>query len=160
MRKAGGRVTSASAPEAKAAATAEDILSTGCISPRRLLARLDEEEEPNSEAEEGDDCYEDLYQSEGDEDGGIDPIDTHTTKRRRISSDGRYTKVWTAKPGFIQSAVNGSLVDVETEHCECDMRTHKCLGSIYRVSTAVVLSRGERWLVMVRAKSLHALPRP
>ena len=53
--------------------------------------------------------------------------------------------------------MNGSLVDVETEHCECDMRTHKCLGSIYRVSTAVVLSRGERWLVMVRAKKGHQL---
>ena len=54
--------------------------------------------------------------------------------------------------------MDDSLVDVEAEHCECDMRTHsECLGSIYRVITAAVLSRGKGWLVMVRAKKRHQL---
>jgi hypothetical protein len=69
-----------------------------CISPRRFLEPLDEESEPSSEGGVTARIYED-----SDTDRSLassDLLDEQSAKRRKVSDDGRYTKVFSGRASF------------------------------------------------------------
>lgn len=129
--QAGGAASPASAEQ-----TAGDALIMGCISPRRFLDRLDEEEEPGSEEGDG---HHGQHQLEGD--GlGIDPFDARNTKKRKVSGDGRYKGVWAGKRGSpkFRSAQRSSgtttIEQISVAMAALVTTPHKPSGNKYRFS--------------------------
>ncbi|TEB30736.1 hypothetical protein FA13DRAFT_1710036 [Coprinellus micaceus] len=77
---------------------AMNVIEDICISPRRFLEPLDEESEPSSEGGATARRYED-----SDTDASIassDLLDEHSAKRRKVSDDGRYARVFSRRASF------------------------------------------------------------